>query len=250
MIAAPSAVIASLYPARLGPVRRARYSPQPNYEIPACTDLNVPKILVVQQQREDPYMGLGRTARRTWEGYEVADDVVREMSGGLPGTNEGVGAEAGVWVSTGAAFIDGKWVIPQSEINAHRKGVDLTLARLVNIARELHVKGGGNNIIPIMHKAAEFLNIAGEPWQQPLTSDARSKCPFCTKVVEMDAEGFPPMCEHCKNVLNQGRFDRVRASIQRHETAIEGTDYQDDPPEAMTPRQKAAAKKAAELTAA
>ncbi len=256
---APVAVIASLYPAQLGPVRRASYSPQPNYEIPACTDLNVPQILVVRQQYEHPYMGLDRTALRTWEGYEVADDVLGEMVRGLPGTNGSAGAEAGAWVSAGAHFDSDfrihRWVIPQAEIDEHRPGLDLTLRRLILIAREFHAKGAGQSIIPIMHKAAEFLRISGEAWQQVLTSDARDQCPFCKAIVEMDAEGFPPMCGGCKNVLNQARFDRVRQSIQRFETSIEGTDFLADQSEdpglaaALTPRQRAAAKKA-ELTTA
>lgn len=228
MIKPPVAIIASLFPARLGPVKRALFSPQRTYEIEPCEDLNTPQILVVHQQSEEPYMGLGRTALRTWEGYQVADDILNEMKSGLPGTNSEVGAEPGVWISVGAYFADGKWVIPQEEIAEHRKQLNLTLRRLIMIARELHNKGEGRSILPVMHKAAEFSRITGEKWQQDLSSDARTKCPFCTQIVDLDGEGLPPICIGCKQIINKPRYERVVAMTMRAETAIEGIDLFDD----------------------
>jgi len=216
------AVVVSIYPAPMGIVRRPGFSPSPDYSMPACQSLDEPALLVVVMQTEKPYMGLDRNSLQTWPAKEVAEDIVREWTGGLPGTNIAVGALPGVWVSEGAHQVNGEWIIPHDELEAQRKGLDLTLRRLVMIARELHGTDGknGGQILPVMHVAAKWLKVEGEAWQQDLTSDARFNCPFCRKTNENGAS----VCWNCKNVLDQKKFDAQRALIQRHEEAVEGSD--------------------------
>lgn len=229
--------------------KRPHFSPNNNYIIEACQGLDEPTFLVVPQQEENPYMGLGRNARRTWDAFQVAEDVCNEMRTGLPGTNSEAGANAGVWVSADAELVNGQWVIPPQEMAEHRAEQDLVLKRLVHLARHLHSKGEGRAILPLMHKAAEWLKISGEPWQQELTSSARSLCPFCRKIVEADAI----TCAHCREILDIVRYNEARAVIRRAETALEGNDDGDEtPPDELTPAAKRlatiAAKRAAEAS--
>jgi len=222
------AVVVSLYPAPLGEVKRPGFLPTPTFTMPACNSLDNPVLLVVPMQTEKFYVGHDRTMTTAWAAKDVAEDIVREWTSGLPGTNLAVGALPGVWVSEGAHQVNGEWVIPQAELDAQRKGLDLTLRRLVMTARELHGTDGKNatQILPVMHTAAKWLKVEGEAWQQDLTSEARFSCPFCKGVNQNGAS----TCIHCKNVIDQKKFDATRALIQRHEDAIEGTDN-DAPPD-------------------
>ncbi len=228
------AVVVSLYPAPMGNVRRAGFSPNPVFSMPACESLDKPVLLVVPMQTERPYMGHGRHSTQTWTAKDVAEDIVREWAGGLPGTNLSAGALPGVWVSEGAQLVNGEWVIPQAELNAQRKGVDLTLRRLVMTARTLYGNDGkhSDQILPVMHTAAKWLKIEGEAWQQDLSSEARFSCDFCKKVNEKGAS----VCWNCRNILDQKKFNATRALIQRFDDAIEGTSSDAPPDEAPISR--------------
>lgn len=217
------AVIASLYPAPFN-AKRPGFSPQPSYEIKACTDLSKPETCEVLMQEERPYMGLDRTAYQTWPADQVADDLINSWSGGALGRHDNQGAIPAIWRSEGAKKINGVWVIPQEEIDFNRQQQEGVLNNLVLMARFLF--NNKQDPFPVMRKAAEFLKIEGEAWQHDMTSDARFNCPYCKAVNQRGAA----VCQNCNNIIDQAQYERIRNLIQRSENAIEGLPPDEDMP--------------------
>lgn len=234
------AIIASLYPARMT-AKRPGFKPQSFFEIAAAEDLNTPAVCVIQQQTENPYMGHGRAPDVKWEAEDVAADLVMEWGSGLPGG--GGEATPAIWISEGARpGGNGDWIIPQAEIDFHRLRQDAVLKNLVQEARWFHGQKQDNAILPVSHKAAEWLNIEGEEWQKKLTSDARFKCGFCKSTCERGTI----ICPNCKQILDRDAFDAMNLKTHRTEMAFEGTAEPFTPPTASEDASDIAALKLAE----
>lgn len=208
------AVIASLYPA---PFRAQRPSfTQRDYVIRRCTDLTKPEICVVEDQTERPYIGHGRVGTQTWAAADVAQDVVNEWSTGALGRADDRGDVPAIWVSEGAKFVGGEWVIPQEEIAHWRAKQEGVLNRLYQIGRMMFEKKLGEPL-DVCKNAAEMLNIKGEPWQTVRTSQSSKPCPYCAEINSAEVA----ICRNCRQVLDKERFDQLQAAILKTELATE-----------------------------
>lgn len=236
------AVIVSLYPAPLK-VKRINFSGSP-FNMARCKDLAKPEILVVKKQAEKVTGLFGQVDFKPWDADAVARDIIQESTSGLVGVNMETGALPAVWVSEGAVMVttdnehklgpgitvesfyrfdgervEGKWHIPQAEIDANRAGQDgllqnlLAEARKLNDSKESIDKKFLENMRPMLDIIAVWYNIQNEGWQQKLDAMKTTKCPYCETVVSATAA----ICLQCGKVINKDRAAYLDAQFAKME---------------------------------